>query len=355
LNKGVVDRKKLTRTSRKKSAILNEALVSKLSSGVAALLGPPAMELADKLGVRVDDVVRFFAVTSRCIATREKAGLTLQDVAKRLRVPQYRIRDIESGHLNRIAPVVFRKHIELLELTAWYREWSASNPELAKRLESGSDGPQRTNSLSAEILPRSGVSFRGEILAVKARTRLLRSFDQISHQYQGFTLIMVSSDPPSGLLRVAIGPAAQAKHQFRIGDLVSGKAHAVALPQIEWVDLYKVSQLRLEKRGSEAEARPADPDGGIAPPLEMYRANGHRRLDARTCETLCSRCPFGLTMVTEIILDQWNPSRRRWRLETHCYGPKGCTRYRAGAPRKVPGRKPGMVWVDNDLEREADQ
>jgi hypothetical protein len=60
-------------------------------------------------------------------------------------------------------------------------------------------------------------------------------------------------------------------------------------------------------------------------------------------------------MVTEIILDQWNPSRKRWRLETHCYGPKGCPRHRTGAARKVPGRKPGMVWVDNDIEREAEQ
>jgi hypothetical protein len=40
------------------------------------------------------------------------------------------------------------------------------------------------------------------------------------------------------------------------------------------------------------------------------------------------------------------------RFETFCYGPKSCQLYRAGATRKVPGRK-GMSyteedWVDED-------
>ena len=59
-----------------------------------------------------------------------------------------------------------------------------------------------------------------------------------------------------------------------------------------------------------------------------------------------------LPMATEITLDQSNPDRKKWRLETHCYGPRGCARYRAGKPRTVPGRQPGMVWVDDDVERE---
>jgi hypothetical protein len=57
-------------------------------------------------------------------------------------------------------------------------------------------------------------------------------------------------------------------------------------------------------------------------------------------------------MPTEIILDQWNPSKTRWRLETHCYGPRDCTRYHGGATREVPGRKPWMVWVDDGVERD---
>jgi len=212
-----------------------------------------------------------------------------------------------------------------------------------------------TRPAHAEILlaarQQSASTFRGEVHAVKARIRLIRSFDEVSHQYQGYVLCLNSSASERGeVLRVAIGPAALEKHQFQIGDVVSGKARSVTDSNKEFADVYKVSGIIAERRGPLEQRRPGDPEGGIAPPLEVYRANGHRRLEAHTCKTKC--CPWGLTMPTEIIPDQWDPSKERWRLETHCYGPRDCLRYRAGAPRKVPGRKPWMVWVDDDVERE---
>lgn len=133
--------------------------------------------------------------------------------------------------------------------------------------------------------------FRGEVVAVKAGIRLLRSFDQVSHQYLGYTLVLAVQDSPEGL-RVAIGPAAHAKFQFRIGDIISGQGHPVLDPKQEWANLYKASRLQVERRGPTEQDRPADPDGGIAPPLEVYRANGHRRLDPRTCQSQCTPCPW---------------------------------------------------------------
>ncbi len=29
-------------------------------------------------------------------------------------------------------------------------------------------------------------------------------------------------------------------------------------------------------------------------------------------------------MAVEMIIDQWNPSKRRYRTETFCYGPRSC-------------------------------
>jgi len=57
-------------------------------------------------------------------------------------------------------------------------------------------------------------------------------------------------------------------------------------------------------------------------------------------------------MAVEMIIDQWNPSVRRYRTETFCYGPKSCPSYQPGPPRAVPGRK-GMTyteenWVDDE-------
>ena len=153
-------------------------------------------------------------------------------------------------------------------------------------------------------------------------------------------------------LRVGIGPKTYEKHYFRIGDQVAGLAVPIPDAAQEWATHYKVSGLWLIARGPAGRDVPANPDGGIAPSLAEYRAQGHRRLDRRTYPKSCQRCPFGLVMATEIIIDQWNPSRKKWRFETHCYGPRGCSRYRPGKPYRVPGRQPDMVWVDDDVERE---
>lgn len=64
-------------------------------------------------------------------------------------------------------------------------------------------------------------------------------------------------------------------------------------------------------------------------------------------------CIWGCRMPVEIIIDHWNPDRRKYRFETFCYGPKSCRFYRAGPTRKVPGRK-GMTWEEEDwVDEEA--
>jgi hypothetical protein len=57
-------------------------------------------------------------------------------------------------------------------------------------------------------------------------------------------------------------------------------------------------------------------------------------------------------MAVEMIIDQWNPTTRRYRTETFCYGPKSCAVYKKGSPRTVPRRKGTSYtqedWVDED-------
>lgn len=202
--------------------------------------------------------------------------------------------------------------------------------------------------------PMDKIQFTGKIISVKARIRLIRSFDEIpTHQYQGYTLILDGEidGVPRNRFKVATGPKAHEQHQFRIGDAIRGHATPVLDAETEWAEFYKVSGLQLIERTHPGDWPPS-PNGGIAPPLEQYREQGHFRLKREVCETACFECPFGLTMPTQIILDHWNPSIVKWRFETHCYGPRGCPRYKAGPAYRVPGRRSGMVYVDDDVERE---
>ena len=199
---------------------------------------------------------------------------------------------------------------------------------------------------------REKMEWSGTVAAIQPRIRLARSFDQRSHAYLGYILrIAGKAGGKRGDFRIAIGSGAHHTHQFRIGDQVEGVGVWVADPRLEIADIYKVSKLNLIRRGGEPAAVPP-PWQGVPPPLEVYRQRGHRRLSVATYDSKCSSCLWGCAMPVELIIDQWNPERRRYRTETFCYGPLSCPSYKPGPTRKVPGRH-GMSyeeqdWVDQD-------
>ncbi len=191
------------------------------------------------------------------------------------------------------------------------------------------------------------IAWQGTLVSVQPRIRLTRSFDQRNHSYLGYALRVqgiIGEDERE--FTVGIGKAARLRHQFRAGDIVSGMAQPVADERTESVELYKASRLKVVERAADVVTVPP-PWLGLPPELPVYRQRGHRRLDARTYQAKCLGCIWGCRMPVEMIIDQWNPSQKRYRFETFCYGPKSCSLYRAGPTRKVPGRK-GMSWEEEN-------
>lgn len=191
------------------------------------------------------------------------------------------------------------------------------------------------------------VPWNGVLVSVQPRIRLNRSFDQRSYVYLGYTLSIrgrIGSETREFL--IGVGEGAHAKHHFRGGDTVSGDAMPVADPRLETVEFYKVSNLKVTVSEIESETQPP-PWHGVPPLLPVYRECGHRRLAARTYQAKCTSCIWGCKMAVEMIIDQWNPSLRRYRTETFCYGPRSCAFYQAGRPRQVPGRR-GMTYTEED-------
>lgn len=175
----------------------------------------------------------------------------------------------------------------------------------------------------------------------------MRSFDTRSHSYLGFVLILKGNvDEISRDFKLAIGKAAQDKQGFQVGDGVQGLAEMVSDQRLELAEYYKASKLQINARGSDVNQKPP-PWAGLTPTLETYKDRGHRRLAARTYEQKCQSCIWGCKMPVEIIIDHWNPSKKKYRFETWCYGPKSCSKYSAGPTRKVPGRR-GMTWEEED-------
>jgi hypothetical protein len=65
-------------------------------------------------------------------------------------------------------------------------------------------------------------------------------------------------------------------------------------------------------------------------------------ISLRRVAAKCTSCLWGCRMPVKMIIDRWDPGRRRYRVETFCYGPLACPLYQAAAHRTVPGRR-GMV------------
>ena len=103
------------------------------------------------------------------------------------------------------------------------------------------------------------------------------------------------------IFSIGIGKATHAKNQFKVNDIISGECLTVTDPNMEPVEYYKVSKLKVIKKGEQGwTSSPWE----LAPPqLEVYRERGHRRLAARTYDTKCSSCMWGCRMQVEIIID----------------------------------------------------
>ena len=190
------------------------------------------------------------------------------------------------------------------------------------------------------------LAWSGLVLGVQPRIRLLRSFNERSHEYLGYVLWLRGRVGESEReFSVGIGAGALRTHGFRVGGQARGLAEPVPRPELEPVELYKASRLGFEP-GSPDPA-PAPPWHDVPPPLETYRDRGHRRLAPQTYRRHCASCIWGCLMPVEMIIDHWKPDIRRYRTESFCYGPKSCRLYRAGPTRKVPGRR-GMTYEEED-------
>ena len=105
----------------------SEAQVAILGERVASVLGLQFMAMAAKYKLDPEAFLRFGPVAERCRLARESQGLSVKQAAERLKVPQYRIRDIENNQPSSVDPAVALSYSELLGLGRWYAQWLKRN------------------------------------------------------------------------------------------------------------------------------------------------------------------------------------------------------------------------------------
>jgi plasmid maintenance system antidote protein VapI len=120
-------------TSKRRVPAFTEKDLELVEEKLREMLGPQLMELAESYGIDVGESLRLSVLTDQLVCARERLGLTLEEAAARLRVPQYRLRDVESGR-RRLLQEVLVRYIEFLGLQSESSAWAAQCPDLASRL-----------------------------------------------------------------------------------------------------------------------------------------------------------------------------------------------------------------------------
>lgn len=73
-------------------------------------------------------------VSGMCLSQREKKGFTLKQIALSLKVPQYRLKYIESSSVKNISVDILEHYIDHLGLRKWFDEWKKCNLDVYERL-----------------------------------------------------------------------------------------------------------------------------------------------------------------------------------------------------------------------------
>jgi hypothetical protein len=118
----------------KPTTILTDVEAQEVVGGICAVFGEQFATRAESYGLDPEQVVRFMPVAKRCEKQRCVRGWSIKDVASQLKVPQYRLRDIEGGHVRTIKPEILHAYVSHLDLDSWYRRWKRANPEVAGRV-----------------------------------------------------------------------------------------------------------------------------------------------------------------------------------------------------------------------------
>ena len=121
--------RKLTTTS-----LLNNDELAIVANGIHQVLGESFTLAVEAYGLDVEAILRFMPVAERCRTARARQDLSLKDAARALRMPQYRLKDIEENRVWAVDQAVLVLYIELLDIKQWFSRWKAQNSSLFENL-----------------------------------------------------------------------------------------------------------------------------------------------------------------------------------------------------------------------------
>lgn len=114
--------------------ILSDDEVRRLSEALMSAMPEEFKIVLLARGIDPGNSIRMRSLAAAFRLARESRGASLKDIATEAKIPQYRIRSIESGNESEIDPVFLRELSSFYGLDDWCSKWAGSNAELAEIL-----------------------------------------------------------------------------------------------------------------------------------------------------------------------------------------------------------------------------
>lgn len=114
--------------------ILADSEIEAFAQHMRKVMGPAFAVIADEHSLSIEDTLRFQSLAFRLAEARSAKGLLLKEAAASLKVPKYRLDDIENASIRNIRPDIAMRYIEFLGLKAWFGRWKKANLKLATQM-----------------------------------------------------------------------------------------------------------------------------------------------------------------------------------------------------------------------------
>lgn len=114
--------------------ILTDAEITAFAQHMRKVMGPILAVISDGHSISIEDTLRFQSLAFRLAEARRAKGLTLKEAAASLKVPKYRLDDIENASIGNIRPEIALRYVEFLGLKNWFGRWRKVNLKLTTQM-----------------------------------------------------------------------------------------------------------------------------------------------------------------------------------------------------------------------------
>lgn len=96
--------------------------------------GENTIKMIDDHGVNINHLVRSMFLSKLCIRKREEKGISIKDASSNLKIPQYKLKYIETTGILDIELGILEKYIKYLGIEKEFDEWKKQNQDIYKEM-----------------------------------------------------------------------------------------------------------------------------------------------------------------------------------------------------------------------------